>query len=81
MPPEKVEIVTDAALTPRAAPLPMLAVPPTRMPVPPAEMVPELLMPPVKVEIVIEALPVSIAATCTGVAADQDAVVARRNAA
>ena len=37
MPPEKVDIVTEAVVTP---------VPPTKMPLPPAEIIPELLMPP-----------------------------------
>ena len=40
----------------------MLALPPTQMPAPPAEIVPELLMPPVKVEIVTEATFVTPAA-------------------
>ena len=33
---------------------PVLASPPTQMPLPPAEIVPELLMPPEKVEIVTD---------------------------
>jgi hypothetical protein len=47
MPPENVEIVTDARLP--------VAAPPMKMPLPPAEMVPELLIPPAKAEIVMNA--------------------------
>jgi len=45
--------VTDAVLLKSAPPL-TLALPPTSMPTPPAEMVPELVIPPEKVEIVTD---------------------------
>ena len=45
MPPENVDTATLA---------PQTAVPPTKMPLPPAAMAPELLMPPVKVDTLIE---------------------------
>ncbi len=51
----------------------LLALPPTTMPSLPAEIVPELLMPPAKVEIVSDALVIA--------AADDNAVATRRDRA
>jgi hypothetical protein len=62
------------------------ALPPTKMPLPPAEIVPELLMPP-ELLVLPEKVAIVTDATCLlplpvmAVAADEDAVVARRDCA